>query len=78
MEAGTIKNWHRDKGFGFVKMRDPAMPDAFLHIHEIRNLADDDIPAVGDVVIFDIAPPDEGRPSPKAINALIILGPEQS
>ncbi len=59
MEAGTIKNWHQDKGFGFVKMRDPAMPDAFLHIREIRNLADGDIPAIDDVVIFDIAAPDE-------------------
>jgi cold shock CspA family protein len=77
MEAGTIKNWNREKGFGFLKMRDPTIPDAFLHIREIRNLTGDDIPAVGDVVLFDLAPPVEGRPSPRAINALLIMGAEE-
>jgi cold shock CspA family protein len=78
MEAGTLKSWNSEKGYGFVQMRNPNAPDAFLHIREIRNLASGDMPAVGDVVLLDIAPPDEGRPSPKAVNALIILGPEQS
>jgi cold shock CspA family protein len=78
MEAGTLKNWNSEKGYGFVQMRIPNAPDAFLHIREIRNLASGDIPAVGDVVLFDIAAPAEGRASPKAVNALIILGPEQS
>lgn len=77
MEAGTLKSWNLEKGYGFVSMRDPEAPDAFLHIREIRNLASDDIPAIGDVILFDVAPPADGKPSPRAINALIILGPEQ-
>jgi cold shock CspA family protein len=73
MEAGLIKNWNKDKGYGFVQMRDPTAPDAFLHFREIRNLSNDDIPVAGDLVLFDVAPPDEGRPSPKAVNALLIM-----
>ena len=73
MEAGIIKNWNKDKGYGFVQMRDPTVPDAFLHFREIRNLSSGDIPVIGDLVFFDVPPPAERTSGPKAVNALLIM-----
>jgi cold shock CspA family protein len=73
MEAGIIKNWNQAKGYGFVQMRQRGLPDAFLHISEIRNLGTEDAPPQpGDLVFFDLAPANEGTTSPKAVNVLIV------
>ena len=37
LEAGTVKCWFADKGFGFVRSDNPALDDVFVHATVLRD-----------------------------------------
>jgi CspA family cold shock protein len=55
--VGTISTL-TDRGFGFIKAREPGK-DIFFHSKELHGVAFDDL-KVGDVVTFSIAQGDKG------------------
>ena len=58
MPKGYIKNWRRDRGFGFINVDDQD-DDVFVHISELRDLGRP--PRVGDEISFDIETQDNGK-----------------
>ena len=61
--VATITAWNFLKGFGFCQTANGK--DYFIHI---RNWREDDPPAVGRQICFEIAPPFSGGKSPMAVN----------
>jgi len=64
--TGEVKNWNREKGFGFIRPRIVG-DDLFVHISDIIG-SDDEFLTEGTILEFDVAH-DPGRKGPKAINA---------
>jgi len=66
MPKGYIKNWRRDRGFGFINV-DGQDDDVFVHISELRDIGRP--PRVGDEINFDIETQDNGKV--RAINCRV-------
>ena len=60
---GKIMQWNFARGFGFVQT--PCGKDYFTHI---RYWMEDDPPAVGRQISFDVAPAIAAGKSPMAVN----------
>lgn len=56
--TGTVKTYHQDRGFGFVRNTE-AGTDFFFHISDVES--NEFIPERGDVVTFDVVETDKGN-----------------
>jgi CspA family cold shock protein len=53
MDAGKLKMWNADRGFGFIA-DDAGNPDMFLHINELRTAGiDPDRIKIGERLSFE-------------------------
>ena len=60
MQAGSVKFFNAEKGFGFIKQEEQN-PDLFFHISEVQSHRE---PQDGDKVKYEVA---EGKKGPCAI-----------
>mmetsp|Transcript_15827 Transcript_15827/g.27424 ORF Transcript_15827/g.27424 Transcript_15827/m.27424 type:complete len:119 (+) Transcript_15827:7-363(+) len=68
-QAGNLKKWFEEKGFGFIKCDDAASGDIFVHFSQVRNGSKEDLNE-GMRLSFDVAP-DERSGRVKATNVMI-------
>jgi cold shock CspA family protein len=81
--TGIIKNWNRDRGYGFVRaavlngdgtvtvINDRNVADTFLTAKQVRGAGFYDLNE-GAVVEFDTAPDDRGRGRMMAVNVAVL------
>lgn len=67
-EAGTVKFFNFDKGFGFIKP-DSGGADVFVHVSALQTSGIDGLNE-GQRVSFDIEPDKKGK-GPKAVNLVL-------
>jgi CspA family cold shock protein len=65
---GVIKNWNRDRGFGFAK-RDDSGTDVFVHINDVAGRPES--LAIGERISFEIGD-DPRTGKSRAINVRLI------
>lgn len=68
-EAGTVKFFNSEKGFGFVERKDA--PDVFFHKTDLRANGIETV-VEGQKITFDVVPGKDGK-GPKAANITIGL-----
>ncbi len=68
MATGTIKNWNRDRGFGFIAA-DAGGDDLFVHFRDLAGSAEWLSP--GTRVSFEVVT-DEKKSKPKATKVRVI------
>jgi cold shock protein len=63
MASGTLKRWHDDTGYGFIK-QDRGGPDIFLHRSQLIGSGIDPYTLnVGDPLTFEIGLDPNNRPA---------------
>lgn len=65
-QQGTLKVWHRDRGFGFIRL-EAGGKDVFLHISAVRKAVRE--PRAGDTILYTPKLQNDGRL--RATNATI-------
>jgi len=63
---GTLKQWHEDKGFGFIQP-ESGNRDIFIHISALKKMSRN--PIIGDVIFYQIHTQNDGKN--RAVNAKI-------
>ncbi|MBX3608329.1 MAG: cold shock domain-containing protein [Hydrogenophaga sp.] len=58
-QSGTLKVWHDDRGFGFIRPGDGS-PDVFVHVRAMPR--EGPRPLVGEALLFEIESGKDGRP----------------
>ena len=72
MQAGTVKNFNAERGYGFIG-RDDGAGDVFIHMTAVRRAGLDALVA-GDRVEFDIVPGKEPGGQVKADKLRLLDG----
>lgn len=60
MQRGTLIRWNADRGFGFIKPERADAEDIFIHISSLKHMTRP--PQVGDIILFQIEIPADGKP----------------
>ncbi|WP_338590152.1 excalibur calcium-binding domain-containing protein [Shewanella khirikhana] len=60
MQRGTLIRWNADRGFGFIKPERADADDVFIHISSLKHMIRP--PQVGDIILFQIEIPADGKP----------------
>lgn len=60
MQRGTLIRWNADRGFGFIKPERADADDIFIHISSLKHMIR--TPQVGDIILFQIEIPADGKP----------------
>ncbi len=66
IQKGLLKNWNKDRGFGFIKPEQGGR-DVFIHISALKKMSR--LPKEGDTIYFEIQRDRKGKT--RAVNARI-------
>lgn len=58
-QAGTLRSWHDDRGFGFIAPADGS-PEVFVHVSAFAR--EGTRPAVGETLLFELGTGRNGKP----------------